>query len=104
MTGALRPQKSATRISQWTDNFKRFILLLVLLITSAIALTQFIPVPIDGFEMAISAQSAAPLQILATDYSNGLPDLPGIPPRPADTMPAPYDFADPTIVTRSLTV
>jgi hypothetical protein len=38
------------------------------------------------------------------DYSNDLPKLPGmtVRPRPAGYVPAPFDFRDPTAVTRSV--
>jgi hypothetical protein len=41
---------------------------------------------------------------MLTDFSNGLPDLPGttVTERPPEFMPAPFDFRDPTAVTRSI--
>jgi hypothetical protein len=38
------------------------------------------------------------------DFSNGLPHIDGMPvtERPAEYMPAPFDFRDPTVVTSSI--
>ena len=45
-----------------------------------------------------------PITGTLTDFSNGLPDLPGeaMTERPQEFMPAPFDFRDPTAVTRSV--
>jgi hypothetical protein len=45
-----------------------------------------------------------PVRIHAEDRSNGLPFIPELvlAQRPADTMPAPFEMADPTIITRSV--
>jgi hypothetical protein len=61
--------------------------------------------PDKGFELALEVASAAPVKITVQDLSNGLPSVPGmtIRPRPADLMPAPRDWLDPTIVVKSFT-
>lgn len=60
-------------------------------------------VPPEGIEVKLAFPSTGPASIRVEDRSNGLPEIPGmtIEPRPADTMPAPYEMADPTIVSRS---
>jgi hypothetical protein len=59
--------------------------------------------PERGFELTLQVASAAPVKITVQDLSNGLPSIPGmtIKPRPADLMPAPRDWRDPTIVVKS---
>ena len=56
--------------------------------------------------MALTFAGDSPVNIRVEDRSNGLPSIPGraIDARPADTMPAAYEMADPTIVTRWLRV
>lgn len=58
----------------------------------------------QGLEIVLELQGSIPVTL--TGYSNGLPDLfaSTITPRPAEFMPAPYDFRDPTIVHTSLTI
>jgi hypothetical protein len=58
-----------------------------------------------GFSLTLRVASAAPVKITVQDLSNGLPSIPGmtINPRPADLMPAPRDWLDPTIVVKSFT-
>ena len=60
----------------------------------------FYNLPQDGVEIRLSVRSTEPFEATLTDYSNGLPDVPGmeIEPRPPEFMPAPYDFCDPTAV------
>jgi hypothetical protein len=60
--------------------------------------------PPAGFELTLLVRSAGPITAGLTDYSNGLPSGLAIPPRPTDTMPAIFDFADPTIVSQSLVI
>lgn len=64
----------------------------------------FYNLPKEGIEINLSVRSTGPVQVDLTDYSNGLPDVPGmeVEPRPPEFMPAPYDFRDPTAVHRSL--
>jgi hypothetical protein len=59
--------------------------------------------PDRGFELTLQVASAAPVKITLQDISNGLPTLPSmtIRSRPADLMPAPRDWLDPTIVVKS---
>jgi hypothetical protein len=61
--------------------------------------------PDKGFELMLRIASAAPVKITVQDLSNGLPSIPGmtIRPRPADLMPAPRDWLDPTVVVKSFT-
>jgi MFS family permease len=69
---------------------------------------EFYNLPEDGVEMTLEVRAGAPLRLRAVDYSDGLPDVPGIEEtRPADTMPR-YDeqirnaaFADATFVGKS---
>jgi hypothetical protein len=63
-------------------------------------------VPPEGIEVALTYAGDGPVEIRVEDRSNGLPAVPGITvaPRPSDTMPAAYEMADPTIVSRSLRV
>jgi Peptidase family M28 len=55
--------------------------------------------PDKGFELQLKVASSAPIKITVQDLSNGLPSVPGmtIKPRPADLMPAPRDWLDPTM-------
>jgi hypothetical protein len=64
----------------------------------------FYNLPDNGIEITLSVRSTESIDATLTDYSNGLPDLPGmtIKPRPPDFMPAPYDFRDPTAVNKTL--
>jgi hypothetical protein len=61
--------------------------------------------PDQGFELILRIASAGPVKITVQDLSNGLPSIPGmtIKPRPADLMPAPRDWLDPTVVVKSFT-
>jgi hypothetical protein len=63
----------------------------------------FYNLPEDGIEITLSVRSTEPIEATLTDYSNGLPDVPGveIEPRPPEFMSAPYDFRDPTAVHKS---
>jgi hypothetical protein len=63
----------------------------------------FYNLPEEGIEITLSVRSTGPIEATLTDYSNGLPDPPGmrIEPRPPEFMPAPYDFRDPTAVRKS---
>jgi hypothetical protein len=65
---------------------------------------NFYNLPEEGIEITLSVRSTEPIEATLTDYSNGLPDPPGmhIEPRPPQFMPAPYDFRDPTAVRKSL--
>ena len=56
--------------------------------------------PEDDIEITLSVRSTEPFEATLTDYSNGLPDVPGMEKesRPPKFMPAPYDFRDPTAV------
>ncbi len=60
-------------------------------------------VPPTGAELRLAGWGEGSVRVNVTDDSNGLPAIPGLPPRPADTMPTLYDFADPTVVTRAFT-
>jgi hypothetical protein len=62
----------------------------------------FYNLPEEGVE--ISLRSTGLSKVVLTDYSNGLPDVPGmeIKARPPEYMPASYDFRDPTAVNKSL--
>lgn len=57
-----------------------------------------------GIQITLSVRGTDPITGTLTDFSNGLPDLPGEPvtERPPEVMPAPFDFWDPTAVTRSI--
>lgn len=57
-----------------------------------------------GVEVTISVRSMEPVTGTVTDFSSGLPDVPGIDvtSRPPEFMPAPFDFRDPTAVRASV--
>ena len=61
--------------------------------------------PDKGVTLMLQVASSAPVKITVQDLSNGLPSIPGmtIRPRPADLMPAPRDWLDPTVVVKSFT-
>jgi hypothetical protein len=63
----------------------------------------FYNLPKDGIEVTLSIRSTRPMGVTLTDYSNGLPDVPGMEmeSRPPEFMPAPYDFRDPTAVKKT---
>jgi hypothetical protein len=56
--------------------------------------------PAEGLELTLAVKVAGPIAVTLQDFSNGLPDVPGltVTPRPPQYMPAPYDFRDPTVV------
>ena len=58
----------------------------------------------QGMEITISVRGTGVITGTVADYSNGLPEIPGITvtKRPAEYMPAPFDFRDPTAVTRTI--
>ena len=64
---------------------------------------MFYDLPEDGVEVTLSVRSTDPIDATLTDYSNGLPEVPGmeIEPRPPEFMPAVLDFRDPTAVSSS---
>jgi hypothetical protein len=66
---------------------------------------MFYNLPKEGVDVSLSVGGAGPIKGALADFSNGLPDGPGlsITPRPPEFMPAPYDFRDPTVVRTSLT-
>ena len=53
-----------------------------------------------GLQVTIAVSSTERITGTLTDFSNGLPDLPGmsVTDRSAEYMPAPFDFRDPTVV------
>jgi hypothetical protein len=61
-------------------------------------------IPTEGIQIELTPSASGPLRVQLEDRSNGLPNVPGIAsvPRPADEMMAPFEMADPTVVTRSL--
>jgi hypothetical protein len=58
----------------------------------------------EGVDLGLTLAEAGPVSVSLEDRSNGLPDVAGltITPRPPDTMPAPFEMSDPTIVRRSV--
>ena len=52
----------------------------------------------------LTLAGAGEVRLSLADYSNGLPAEASPPPRPPDTMPAPFDWADPTEVRVTRTV
>ena len=58
----------------------------------------------DGMELTLSVRGTADITGTLTDYSNGLPPIERltVKDRPADFMPAPFDFRDPTAVRTSI--
>ena len=63
----------------------------------------FYNLPDEGVEITLSVQSTESIDATLTDYSNELPEIFGteIEPRPLEFMPAPYDFRDPTTVSKA---
>jgi hypothetical protein len=62
--------------------------------------------PPGGVEVDLTLRGTGAMTGTLADYSNGLPSLPGttVTPRPADFIPAPFDFRDPTTVHRRVEV
>jgi Peptidase family M28 len=60
--------------------------------------------PAEGSEVSLTIRGTGPITGTLVDYSNDLPNLPGVTvrPRPAEYIPAPFDFRDPTAVTRNV--
>jgi hypothetical protein len=60
----------------------------------------------QGIDVTITVRSTQAITGTLTDFSNGLPDLPGITvsERPTEYMPAPFDFRDPTVVHTEITL
>ena len=66
----------------------------------------YIALPPAGIPLTLAVKSAEPITVKVTDYSHGVPVIPGltIRPRPADVMPMPSDLLDPTSVSKSFVV
>jgi hypothetical protein len=62
--------------------------------------------PPRGVAVTLTVKASGPLTGTVTDYSNGLPTIPGftVNGRPAKYIPAPFDFRDPTAVTTHVTL
>jgi hypothetical protein len=62
--------------------------------------------PRGGVDVDLTLRGSGAMTGTLTDYSNGLPSLPGmaVTPRPASFIPAPFDFRDPTTVHRRVQV
>jgi hypothetical protein len=62
--------------------------------------------PRGGVDVDLTLRGSGAMTGTLTDYSNGLPSLPGmaVTPRPAGFIPAPFDFRDPTTVHRRVQV
>jgi acetylornithine deacetylase/succinyl-diaminopimelate desuccinylase-like protein len=60
--------------------------------------------PARGAEISLTVRGTGTITGRLVDYSNDLPRIPGmtVQPRPPDFIPAPYDFRDPTAVSRSV--
>jgi hypothetical protein len=60
--------------------------------------------PPKGVEVSLTIRGTGSITGTLVDYSNDLPKLSGftVRPRPADYVPAPFDFRDPTAVTRTV--
>lgn len=61
---------------------------------------QYYGLPAEGVDLTLVVGGQGPVTVAVEERSNGLPSVPGmsIQPRPASTMPAPFENADPTIV------
>ncbi len=62
--------------------------------------------PVEGIDLSVQVRASGAARLTMVDRSTGLPDLPGLPPRPATVMPAPVgeDLSGyPTIVRASYT-
>jgi hypothetical protein len=66
----------------------------------------YIAVPPDGVAVTLQVRSTQPITLALTDYSHGLPDIPGmdVAPRPPGTMPMSSDLLDPTSVRKTFTL
>jgi hypothetical protein len=63
--------------------------------------------PAEGIALSVQVRASGPARFTLVDRSTGLPDLPGLPPRPATVMSAPVgdDLSGyPTLVRASLTI
>jgi hypothetical protein len=62
--------------------------------------------PPRGVAVTLTVRASGPMTGMVTDYSNGLPTIPGftVTDRPVKYMPAPFDFRDPTAVTTHVTL
>ena len=60
--------------------------------------------PPQGAEVRLTIRGTGPITGTLVDYSNDLPELAGVTvrPRSAEYIPAPFDFRDPTAVTRTV--
>ena len=60
--------------------------------------------PASGVEISLTLRGTGTITGRLVDYSSDLPRIPGVTvqPRPPDFIPAPYDFRDPTAVSRSV--
>jgi hypothetical protein len=58
----------------------------------------------QGMEISISVRGSGLITGTFADFTNGLPEIAGmtVTERPAEYMPAPFDFRDPTVVTRTV--
>jgi hypothetical protein len=58
---------------------------------------------VHGFQLDVTISGGGPVHVRVEDRSNGLTTIPGveITRRPPDTMLAPFEMADPTVVTAS---
>ena len=65
---------------------------------------MFYNLPKDGIDVSLSVRGTGPLVGQLIDYSNGLPDMTGLRPRPPEFLPAAYDFRDPTVVRASFSI
>nr|QEO74493.1 acetylornithine deacetylase [uncultured bacterium] len=66
---------------------------------------RYFALPEEGIELEIGLKPGQPLRIKAVDQSYGLPELQGAPvgARPGSLIPAPYQFTDSTLVSRTFT-
>jgi len=66
---------------------------------------QYWGLPAEGFELNLETRTGRPLSLTVVDRTYGLPQLDGFTyrPRPADTIPAPFQYSDATLVNKTFT-
>jgi hypothetical protein len=64
---------------------------------------QYANVPEKGFKVSIETSVAHPLKFVLSDWSEGLPDIPGSDFKPRPAWIVPQHFHDLTVVLKSYT-
>jgi hypothetical protein len=66
---------------------------------------QYWGLPAEGFELNLETRAGRPLSLTVVDRTEGLPQLDGFTyrPRPENTIPAPFQYSDTTVVNKTFT-